>query len=263
MLFAQVTRGQSAYLNSPSAMGKGGTGVSTFDSWASLSNPAGTSKHSQTGASASYYLPYFINELSAKNALILLPFKWGVLSTHFQQFGNSSYQENSIGIAYSKSLTPKLHAAFQFNIQNNRLSQSGSGHQFFSNMGLIYEASEHIRVGVAIVNPEQSTITIQDNTTALPSLFVLGFNWGPSSNFDISCELEKQDDYKSLFKLGFQYEIIETVWLRTGVFGKPWNYTLGLGLHIFDFQLDIGMTNHNILGLSSCIGITYLLKQKP
>ncbi|MGQ1787293.1 MULTISPECIES: hypothetical protein [unclassified Saccharicrinis] len=261
MLLPIGTMGQSAYLNSPVSLGRGGTGTASFDSWSVLTNPAGTSKTTQIAASVSYYLPYFVHELSSKNALVVLPYQFGVLAVNINQFGYSLYQENNIGLSYSRSITPTLHAAFQFNFQNTDVSQSGSGSQLFAGVGVIYEPMDAVQLGCFVSNPERSKITVQDISSQIPSLFVLGFNWNASTDFDISCELEKQDGFKSLFKLGLEYEIKEMVWIRTGLFGKPLNYTFGLGFNVFDFQLDAGMSHHDVLGISSCFGITYLFRQ--
>ena len=261
-LVCAAATGQSLYVNSPVSLGKGGTGVAVSDEWSAVLNPAGTSKHQRANVSVGYHLPYFVNELSSKSALGGLPFKYGVLSAYVNQYGYSLYQENKAGISYARTLAPNLHAAFQINFLNTHLSQSGNGSQLFAGVGILYDALDDLTMGLYLSNPEKSEISILDETSKIPSLFVLGFNWNASANFDVSCEFEKQDGFDALYKLGLSYSINEKVWVRAGTFGKPVNYTMGLGFKVYDFKLDAGMTHHNILGISSCFGITYLFKKK-
>lgn len=254
--------GQSTFVNSPASLGRGATGVTSADVWSPILNPAGTSQVSSASASVAYHLPYLVNELSSKSALGMLPFRFGVISAYVNQYGYSLYQETKFGVAYARSLAPNLHASFQLNFQNTHLSQSGSGSQLFAGLGVIYEPMEAVKLGFYISNPEQSSITVMESTTEIPSLFVLGFNWRASPDFDISCEVEKQNGFDMLYKMGLEYSINQKVWIRTGVLGKPVNYTLGLGFDVMGFLLDAGIAHHEVLGMSSCFGIAYQFKPK-
>lgn len=243
-------------------MGRGATGVTGADTWSPILNPAGTSEAVGPSISLSYHLPYFVNQLSSKNLLAVLPFRFGVLSVNVHQYGYPLYQENKLSMAFARTLAPHLHASFQLNFQNNHLSQSGAGSQLFAGLGILYKPLNAVRLGFLISNPEQSSISIMESTSNIPTLFVLGFNWSASTHFDISCEVEKQSRFDMLYKLGLEYNINQQVWIRTGILGKPINYTLGLGFDVMGIMLDAGMAHHEVLGISSCFGISYQFKAK-
>ncbi len=254
--------GQSIFVNSPASLGRGATGVTSADLWSPILNPAGISQAASPSASVAYHLPYFVNELSSKSALGIVPFRFGVLSAYVNQYGYSLYQENKVGIAYARSLAPNLHASFQLNFQNTHLSQSGSGSQLYAGLGIIYAPLDAVKLGFYISNPEQSSITVMESTSKIPSIFILGFNWSASSDFDVSCEVEKQNGFDMLYKMGLEYSINQRIWIRTGVLGKPVNYTLGLGFEVMGFLWDAGMAHNEVLGMSSCFGIAYQFKPK-
>ncbi len=262
-LFVNISlNSQSIFSNSPVSLGHGNTGVTSFNAWSPLLNPAGIAKFDNIAISASYHLPYSISELSSKNAIGTIPFKFGTIGAYVNQYGFSLYQENRAGISFARSITSKFHASFQLNYQNNHSNQSGSGGQIFSGAGIIFEPLETLQMGISILNPEKSKLTILEESFDIPSVFIIGFNWYASNDFDISLEMEKQDKFEAIYKLGLEYSIINKVWIRTGVYGKPLNYTFGLGFKTLGFNLDAGMAYHEALGATSCFGITYAFNKK-
>lgn len=262
MLLSSTAIGQSSFFISPNAMGKGGVGVADNDSWSSIINPAGTAQLKSANIAVAYHLPYFVDELSYKSISGILPFKFGVIAASVNQYGFSLYQENTFNLAYARGITSNLDVAFQFNYLRTHISQSGSGGNLYAGLGLRYAALENLVLACYISNPEKANIQINDEVEKITSLFVLGFKWLSSDNFNVSAEVEKQTDLELIYKLGLEYSIKNRVWLRTGILGKPSVYTMGLGFNVHHFNLDTGIAIHPSLGVSSCFGISYQFNKK-
>lgn len=262
MLLPNLISAQSNFFISPRACGKAGVGVSESDSWGAIVNPAGSARLHTSHVAISYNLPYFVDELSSKSVSSILPFKFGVVSASANQYGFSLYQENKFNLSFAKSLTPELDVAFQFNYLHTYLSQSGSGGQLFSGIGLQYAALDNLVLACYVSNPEKATIEINEEKERIPSLFVLGFKWLSSDSFNVSAEVEKQTEIDFLYKLGLEYSIKDRLWIRTGILGRPSIYTMGFGFNVFEVNFDAGIAVNPVLGVSSCFGISYRFKQR-
>lgn len=253
---------QSIFYNSPVSLGTGATGVTQTDVWSIMQNPAGTANIHEMGFAMGYYLPYFANELSSQSIMVAFPSSFGVVAGGLSHFGFQLYQENRIDLNYAKNITPNLRAAFQLNLQSNHISQSGSGYQFYSGFGLHYLPGENIVLGFYLSNPERAVLTIQNEDVVIPSVYILGLSWKASESFRISTEMEKQLEFKSLVKFGMEYNITNSVWIRIGVLGKPINYTFGLGFKLNRLKLDAALIHHQILGISTSIGLSFQIAGK-
>ncbi len=238
-------------------MGQGATGVAQSEFSNTSVNPANISQTKEVSIYTSYLLPYFIQDLSEKELGLVIPFKKANLGFSINQYGFDLYQENSVAITYARNLMPNLSLGFQMNILQHYIKQSGSGYQLVSSMGIIYDVSSVLSFGAQIYNIEESSFLIEEFESPIPSLFVFGFSWKPVSQFELSGEYEKVGDYTSLLKFGMEYKPGDIVVLRTGVLGKPINYTLGAGIYFNRFEFDVAMAHHAVLGVSSSFGITY------
>jgi hypothetical protein len=249
----------SQYSNSlsPEALGQGGVGVTQTSMYGAALNPASSANFSYVVVGIYYYLPYHISELSYQNVLGIVPTNYGVFSAFIQHCGLISYQENRFAVNFSREVLPGLSAGFQLNVQHVFQQGRKSMYQAFSGIGILYTLHTDVHVGLLLQNSERSAIKLEEELKMLPSLFVLGVRWDASDHFNIIAEVEKQVNYNSIKKLGLQYSLNNKIKIRTGVLGKPVNYTMGLGFSMSPFYVDVGMVQHSILGFSSGIGILF------
>ncbi len=252
-----VSYAQSFSSKTPVSLGKGGVGVTRKGAGSVLNNPAGTARIHDVHAAINYYFPYFSKELSTQNVCFAVPFKVGVVSAYANRFGNDVFKEYKYGFNFSKSITPCLNAAFQLNLQQNYVSRNSSGNQFFSGVGVQILPRKDFLIGCFISNPEKSSLEISGETIRIPSVFIIGAEWWASDFFSIAVELEKQIYSPSITKVGAEYSINESVWLRAGMFGKPMHYTFGTGVRVASLFIDAALANHQTLGMSSSISLTF------
>jgi len=227
-----------------------------------LQNPAGTANLRSIEFAIGYYLPYFTKELGSQSIMIAIPFNIGVVSVGLDHFGFSQYQENTMDFNYARNITANLSAAFQISFISNHVPQSSSGYQVYSGLGLHYHPNKTIILGFYLSNPEKSTLTVQNEDAQIPSVYVLGFRWKASEYIIFFGEIEKKLEFKSLIKFGLEYNISNLISIRSGVIGKPINYTFGFGFKLHRIKLDAALTHHPILGMSSNIGFSFQFDRK-
>ncbi len=241
---------------------QGATGVASKGISSLQSNPSGSTSIKQITIAANYFMPYFTQELSNQNLSLVLPTKYGNVFSILDRFGYNLYNENRLTIGYAKSLSPAFNLCFQFNIQHNQIFETGSGQQIFSCLGIQFSPHNTVNIGFFAFNPEKANIKINTTKEAIPSYLNLGFRWQVQSNFSISSELNKTINYNTITKFGLEYKINRILTSRIGAYGKPMTYTLGIGVKMKSITIDTSMTNHQTLGISSGIGISYQFNSK-
>ncbi len=243
--------------NSPVSLAQGSVSTTQTDHCSAVLNPAGTAVVNNMGASVNYFLPYTLKELSHQNIFLVKPVKYGVVSAYVSRFGYSIYNETRVGISFAKEITPQIRASFQFNLQNNFDEQAGSGQQVFSGVGIQFEPSKNLILGFYSSNPEKSSIVLLNEKNAIPSVYALGLSWKANIDFALSAEMEKEIGYQNVVKFGMEYYVNSMLWLRIGVFGKPMQYSFGTGLLFSRLKVDVAVAQHQTLGLTSAIGLSY------
>ncbi len=222
-----------------------------------MTNPSGTAYLKSFSTAISYTIPYTINELSSKNICTTLPTQLGNFSAFYNKFGSLKYNEQTIAIGYAKAFNSHLSIGFNFNYIHYQLSNKINKGTPYSSLGFQIIPIKNIKIGALVINPENTQITINEEDATLPSLYTIGLQWISSKYFTVSYELEKELHYTSISKIGLAYAHKNFLWFRTGILGKPMAYTLGLGLRIQSFTVDLAFATHNELGNTSSIGLTF------
>jgi hypothetical protein len=74
-------------------------------------------------------------------------------------------------------------------------------------------------------------------------------------------ETEKSIDYKLRFKAGIEYQLLEGLYLRTGIITQPVQNTFGLGFKIKRINADIAFSHVETIGLVPHFSIQFLLNK--
>ncbi len=253
---------QSTFNLSNESIAQGCTGVATKSISSLYSNPAGSTTIKDYSLTANYFMPYFIQELSNQSLALIIPTKYGNTYGIIDRNGYKLYNENRLTIGFAKNISPLISLSFQLNLQHNQIMESGNGQQLFSCIGIQFNPHSSVTIGFFAFNPEKASIKINTYREDIASYVNLGIKWQPYSNFSISSEINKTINYNTITRFGLEYTINQILITRIGVYGKPLVYTLGMGLKIESLTFDIAMTNHQNLGISSGLGISYKFPSK-
>ena len=84
-----------------------------------------------------------------------------------------------------------------------------------------------------------------------------GLSYRPGNELILNLEVEKDLDFDEMVKAGIEYEIVATVFIRTGISTRPFLGTFGIGFHPENFKFDYGFANEHILGNIHELSLSY------
>ncbi|MEM9024528.1 MAG: hypothetical protein AAGB22_12350, partial [Bacteroidota bacterium] len=73
----------------------------------------------------------------------------------------------------------------------------------------------------------------------------------------VTAETEKDLDLDAQVKAGLEYQVLDQLFLRTGVSSQPFRYSFGFGFRWKAAQLDVATGYHSVLGFSPQLSAHY------
>ena len=227
-----------------------------------MSNPAGVTKLETAAFAISYISPYTIKELSNRSITGTASTGLGHFSLLFSQSGYSLSLLNRYGLSYARTFGKHVAAAFQFNGLTHKIEGSETYGGFFTTIGVQFFPSEKVELGFYIQNPEQSKISYPDQKELIPVLYVAGLNWHPLNYLSLMVEVEKNQQFDPQYKFGIELQPVEILVLRGGAKGSPVELSFGAGTVWRFITIDVGISYHQQLGVTSGVSLTISLTKK-
>ena len=235
----------------------GGTTVSLSDFWAVNNNQAGIAYYKSFAAGFYYEDRYLLKELSLKCISLIIPTSTGVFGFNCSYFGYNLYNEQKIGLAYSKSFGRKFSAGIQLDYLGTSIGDNyGHKSNITFEAGIMAVVSDKITIGAHAFNPINALLTHYNNET-IPSVLRLGLCYIISNKIILTLETEKNMYYDAVFKVGLEYMIIKDVYVRTGIATNPLINTFGFGFNYGTCTFDFSSSIHQTLGYSPQFSMIY------
>ena len=226
--------------------------------WSVFGNQAGLAQIANPEVGGSYQSRFLVNELSARAGLFVLPVQSSVFAASFYQFGSSPFRNEKFGIAYARQISPHLSFGLQFSyyrlffFEDNQFAGS-SGLE----LGVQCQVSEKLIAGLHILNPYQTQIETISGDYRYPSAINGGVLFHLSDSFSLTSEIEHDLIHHFTFRNGFEYSLNDKLFLRAGIFGKPYQLTSGVGFKLKKLTIDIADSYHQYLGSSPAVSFQY------
>jgi hypothetical protein len=238
------------------AMGQ--TSVCSRGLWAMQNNAAGMSNLKQIGFGCYYENRWMLDATAFKSAVFALPVNFGVIGTSFNQFGYDNYNENKIGLAYSRAFSPFLEIGIQLDyIFLNYGDIYEKQNAFTFEFGLQSQITNKLRLGTYIFNPT-NVKTQSLNKERLPVVMRFGLAYEFAKGFLCECEVEKNTSKEGMsLRCGLEYEAVENLYLRVGVQTDENILSFGIGYSLKFVQINIGAQMHEVLGASLQGGMVF------
>lgn len=235
------------------AMGQ--TGLTFTDIYSLFSNQAGLAYLESFSGAVQAERRFMLSEIQSLSAGAALPTGSGTFGLSLNYFGFEDFNEQRVGLAYSRKLFSKMSIGAQFLFLNTRIPEYGNAADFTFEVGLLMEILPQLWAGAHIFSPVRVETVDGEN---LPTLLSLGLTYKPSQKVNINAEVQKDIEFKLRVKAGIEYQAAKPFFLRVGVGTEPTLVSFGVGYRIQDnLTIDLASSYHQILGFTPSIGVAY------
>jgi hypothetical protein len=229
--------------------------ASTFqDVFSITSNQAGIAFLENTTVGLLAEQRFLSADIRQFGVVAAMPSKFGSFGLLIQTFGFDVYNEQKIGLTYSRKLSKKFAIGVQFDYLNTRISEYGSFSGISFEGGLQAEVLKNLWLGASFSNPFKIEIAPDEY---LPTQLNFGLSYRFSDKIFLATEVQKDFEYPASVKVGLDYRIIEPLSIRLGVGTEPIQNSFGVGIHLKNLTLDFAARYHQILGFTPTFSMTY------
>lgn len=244
------------------ANGVAGASVTYQDVWSQYYNQAGLAYLKGISFGIGFQNAFFIKELSTKSAVFAIPLKSGVFGLNYYYFGYPKFNENKIGLSFSKLLGKRIAVGGQLDYFYTHIEgEYGQKGVAAGELGILAEPIDDLFIGAHVFNLWHSKLTSYENEY-LPTIFKLGASYLLYEKARLSIEFEKDLELDLQFKSGIELEVVKDFYLRAGIGTNPTIYSFGLGYSFQSFQLNIAFSKHPVLDYSPTVSIIYAFRDR-
>lgn len=249
---------QEVFSPASRAQALAGASATLKDSWSVFGNQAGLAGIKRPMIGGTFQNRFLVKELSTSAGLFILPVQSSIFALSLYQFGKTGYRQEKLGIAYARSLNPRLNVGMQFNYYRYFMAEENKTVGTYGmELGFQYRIIKKTILGFHVLNPYKTSIKAKSGEYNYPVRYALG-SWVQLSNsFGFTAELEKQSSYPLVVKTGFEYNIMERLMLRTGFSTHPSQLTAGIGFEVKHLTIDLAVAYNQYLGNSPSASFQY------
>lgn len=229
-------------------LGLGAYSMEQQDVFSYLNNQAALAQVKRSAAGVYGERRFLLTETSTYTAAVAIPSQYGNFGVNLRHAGFSNFNENQVGLAYAKSLGPKVDVGVQFNYYNYQVPGYNSDATVNVEIGAIAHLTKQLNAGIHVYNPIGGKFSKTDEK--LTTAYKIGLGYDATDRFFCSAEIVKEEDYPVNVNAGVQYQFMKKFFARAGMASATNTGYLGLGLSWDQFRIDISGSYHPQLGLS-------------
>ncbi len=249
--FSGMAYGQNSMGAKLVSMGQAGVALPNSE-WSLFSNSALLSTNQN---SASFYRFRYVGISEITDLAAVLNFQTRLATVGFgiHRYGFNLFSENRVIIGFKKSFGT-FHAGISTSYYH--VSQGGgygSAGAVGFDIGVAAELADGLWIGARATNVNYPTYGKTDET--VPRDLSLGFSYRLAENTVLSMEAMKDVMFPLSLRSGIQIELIPSLFARAGFTSNPETYSFGFGYAPDRWSINIGLQQHNPLGLSPAIDL--------
>ncbi|HNW49719.1 MAG TPA: hypothetical protein PKH79_01470 [Prolixibacteraceae bacterium] len=242
-------------------LGMGNAFVSQYGLSAAFHNQAGLSKIEGLSVTLFYENKFLLKELSQQGLLVGIPTKTAKFALSYFSLGPAEWRESVISLACAKQLSSKLSAGIQFNYFGMKLPEENrTVSTVGEEVGFIYQVTSKTFAGIHLANPFSVPIKTSNYKEKIPYRIRLGLHSMIADNLKISAEAEKSEAVTPLLKVGLEWQVISGLFIRTGYNTGSTKLFFGLGYRYRFIETNLAFCDHQQLGITPSVSITFRSK---
>jgi hypothetical protein len=204
---------------------------------------------------------FLLKEMSLYSAAAAVPTSSGNFGVRGDYFGDVSYNETALGLAYGRKLGDKIGVGVQFNYYSFKVQGYGTASSINVEGGMIIHLTDVLNLGLHIYNPTGVSVG-KTKDEKLPAIYSVGFGYDVSRKFFIGAEIEKIEDQPVNVNTGLQYYFDEKLFASAGIASATSAYYLGFGVVLKNIQLNAVASVHPQLGITPGLLLLFTISEK-
>lgn len=236
-----------------------GASVTIRDPYSLFNNIGCLAKVMQHSVFGGYQSRYGIREFQVVGAGVVYHSEIGNAGVGFYKFGDDLYSQQKVHLAISNQFQ-MVSLGVGVDLVQYTISTIGTKQALAIQFGGVAEISSQFSFGAHIYNLNQAKL-VKETGESIPTLMKAGISWQPGSELMINIEVEKDLDFDEVLKVGLEYQIIENVYLRTGIRTRPFVSSFGVGFSPKKFLFDYSYTGDSALGAIHELSLAYAISQ--
>lgn len=235
------------------SMGHTGTAMPASP-WSAFSNPAWMSTDQSSVSFFGYRFSGF-SELTDMAVSLTQPSAFGTFGLGAHRYGYEHFTEQRFIFAMKQHLD-RVHAGLSLSYQHISFGESyGSAAAVGISFGLGIQVTETLSLGARAMHLNRPAYA--NSEELIPGELATGVGYKISNIAFLTADIVKDPDFPVSFRSGLSIEIVESLFIRSGITGKPSSYSFGFGYQPGDWQVNLGVQQHHALGLSAAMDFVY------
>jgi hypothetical protein len=176
-------------------------------------------------------------------------FSNGNIGLAIKHAGNLGYQENQLGVYYSKKIVENLDIGLGFFYLSGRASSFVNSFAVSTNIGSVIHLSPKVIVGFSVFNPI-NYCAVERIKQRIGNKDIIGIGYNATNNFFLGLTIIKEENHPLYFVSGIQYKMNKKAHFDLGIISKSGSMYLGIGYYLKKIQIKCSFSSHPQLGLS-------------
>ena len=239
--------------------GMAGASLTLGDEFSLFNNIGGLGRVENHAAFASYQNRYGVSQFQVVGAGAIYHSDIGNAGVGFYKFGDDIYSEQRVHLAIGNKIQ-MVSLSLGVDLLQYNISTVGTNNAVAIQFGGIAEITKQLRFGAHVFNLNQAKLD-SETGERLPTVMKGGLSYRPTDELMINMEVEKDLDFDEIFRAGIEYQIVEKVFVRTGISTQPFLGAFGIGFHPKNLKFDYAFSNDSKLGSIHEISVAYSFKQ--
>lgn len=234
----------------------GGVSVSDASLFSSINNPAMLTHLQHWGVGINSEQRFAMPELQTSSLVGYSTRKHFTAAAHVMHFGYSLFNQQRIGISLARKLNEQFSVGISTEYVATNAAEYGNARLIIPSIGISYKPISSLTVGFYLFNPAQQKYSVA-LVDPVPTYARVGMVYDLSKKVRTLVEFEQMLDQKPVVRGGLRYHPHQSVWISMGASSQPAFYTMGAGVLLKQFRMDMAMVIHQIIGITPQLSLSY------
>lgn len=233
----------------------GGASLTSTNAFSSFNNPAAMANATTNQFAIYNSIPFTIKNLATVGVGSTLNSKFATFGVGILQYGYHAFNHQRFTFSAAKKLSNTLNIGIGLTALNTHVAEQDATFIIVGEFGINYKLNEKINLAAYVFNPtRQNDFTYNQQG---PSLVRSGLNYCINKQLTTFLELEKQNEFETIYRVGIMHEVHENVFIKGGYQSWPASFTGGLTLPYKNFTFGFVTQTHQVLGITPSFTLQY------